>query len=191
MAQFTHNEIKDICPHQTDIALIKLNSLISSLTEFNIHLDVGIHNIALQHKMESGNLSVAFQGLRELVIEKLNQKTYSCSDTHAFIDRIMRAFITRMMEHRQIRCMMVRPCLNKEHPVWEDSQAVIEVAVVLLGQPKQVLLTKLNLMDIAFEMNSSSGVCLHPFPVWEDELKQHPEALKNMRLLRDIERNVG
>lgn len=190
MAQFTYEELKDICPDQTEIALIKLNGLLGSLSALNIHMDVGIYNIACQHKGKSDSLVHVFQHLKALALEKLNQRDiYYGNDTVALVDRSLRAFVARLAACRQLNCIKVFPCMDEDHLIWLDRDAKIDAAVLMHGQSNQVLLNKLNLIDVAFEVQCNIGICIHPFPIWEEELKRYPEARLNPLLLRDIERD--
>jgi hypothetical protein len=67
MAQLTYDELKNICPRQMHFALIKLNSIISSLTTLTIHFDTSIYDIVVEHKDEANNLSSA---LKDLLVKK-------------------------------------------------------------------------------------------------------------------------
>lgn len=66
-----------------------------------------------------------------------------------------------------------------------DSDA--DVAIVLHGQPRAFLDTKLELADIAYEILLETGIRIDPLPVWEVEW-EHPETYANPRLLQNIGR---
>jgi predicted nucleotidyltransferase len=67
----------------------------------------------------------------------------------------------------------------------EDSDA--DVAVLLRGVRRAFLDTKLEMVDIAYDVLLDTGVYIQPLPIWETEW-EHPETHSNPRLLRNIER---
>jgi uncharacterized protein len=66
-----------------------------------------------------------------------------------------------------------------------DSDA--DVAVLLRGTRHSFLDTKLEMVDIAYDVLLDTGLYIQPFPIWEDEW-EHPEFHSNPRLLQNIER---
>ncbi len=66
-----------------------------------------------------------------------------------------------------------------------DSDA--DVAVLLSGPHGPFMAVKLAMADIAFDVMLETGVRIEPLPVWEDEWA-NPDAYRNPRLLRNIER---
>lgn len=62
-----------------------------------------------------------------------------------------------------------------------DSDA--DVAVILRGEHRRFLQTKLAMSDVAFDVLLETGVNISPLPVWLDEW-EHPESYSNPRLLR-------
>jgi len=66
-----------------------------------------------------------------------------------------------------------------------DSDA--DVAVLLHGVRCRFLDTKLEMVDIAYDVLLETGIHIQPLPIWEHEW-QHPESHSNPRLLQNIER---
>jgi predicted nucleotidyltransferase len=66
-----------------------------------------------------------------------------------------------------------------------DSDA--DVLVLLNGEHRRFLPTKLAMSDVAFDVLLDTGVNISPFPVWVDEW-EHPETYSNPALLRNIAR---
>ena len=64
-----------------------------------------------------------------------------------------------------------------------DSDA--DVAVLLRGEHRRFLPTKLAMADVAFDVLLETGIRIQPLPVWEDEW-EHPESYSNPRLLANI-----
>lgn len=66
-----------------------------------------------------------------------------------------------------------------------DSDA--DVAVLLRGVRGRFLDTKLEMVDIAYDVLLETGIHIQPLPIWENEW-EHPETHSNPRLLQNIER---
>jgi predicted nucleotidyltransferase len=66
-----------------------------------------------------------------------------------------------------------------------DSDA--DVAVLLSGQPRPFVSTKLAMSDMAYDVLLETGIRVQPLPIWEEEWA-HPETYPNPRLLHNIER---
>lgn len=66
-----------------------------------------------------------------------------------------------------------------------DSDA--DVAVLLKGQHRDFLETKLALDDLAFDVLLESGILIQPLPIWEDEWAD-PAGFRAPALLRNIQR---
>lgn len=66
-----------------------------------------------------------------------------------------------------------------------DSDA--DLAVLLRGEPRQFVPTKLAMDDVAYDVLLDTGVRIQPMPIWEEEWA-HPDAYSNPALLRNIER---
>lgn len=66
-----------------------------------------------------------------------------------------------------------------------DSDA--DIAVLLRGEHRRFLATKLAMADMAFEVLLETGIRISPLPVWLDEW-EHPETYSNPTLLRNIAR---
>jgi predicted nucleotidyltransferase len=66
-----------------------------------------------------------------------------------------------------------------------DSDA--DVAVLLKGDHRRFLTTKLDMSDVAFDVLLETGINISPLPVWLDEW-EHPETYSNPALLQNIAR---
>lgn len=66
-----------------------------------------------------------------------------------------------------------------------DSDA--DVAVLLRGVRGRFLDTKLEMVDIAYDVLLETGIYIQPLPIWENEW-ENPETHSNPRLLQNIER---
>jgi predicted nucleotidyltransferase len=66
-----------------------------------------------------------------------------------------------------------------------DSDA--DVVILLRGEHRHFLPTKLAMADVAFDVLLETGVNISPLPVWVDEW-EHPETFSNPRLLKTIAR---
>jgi predicted nucleotidyltransferase len=66
-----------------------------------------------------------------------------------------------------------------------DSDA--DVAVLLRGEPRGFLVTKLDMADVAFDRMLETGILISPLPVWLDEW-EHPQDYPNPALLHRIAR---
>ena len=64
-----------------------------------------------------------------------------------------------------------------------DSDA--DVVILLRGEHRRFLPTKLAMADVAFDVLLETGVNISPLPVWVDEW-EHPETFSNPRLLKTI-----
>jgi predicted nucleotidyltransferase len=62
-----------------------------------------------------------------------------------------------------------------------------DVAVVLRGVRGRFVDTKLEMVDIAYDVLLDTGIHIQPLPIWENEWA-HPETHSNPRLLQNIER---
>lgn len=60
-----------------------------------------------------------------------------------------------------------------------------DLAIILRGDPKQFIDTKLALADAAYDFLLASGVHIQPLPIWESDWL-HPENHANPRLLHNI-----
>jgi len=66
-----------------------------------------------------------------------------------------------------------------------DSDA--DVAVLLRGEHRRFLATKLAMADVAFDVLLETGINISPLSVWLDEW-EHPETYSNPALLQNIAR---
>ncbi|MGZ8160529.1 MAG: hypothetical protein ACXWT1_21815 [Methylobacter sp.] len=58
----TYADIKPVCPYQTNLALSKVNNLLSALSNNgHAYLDCKIQDIAIHHKAKSDNLWEVFR----------------------------------------------------------------------------------------------------------------------------------
>jgi antitoxin ChpS len=69
----------------------------------------------------------------------------------------------------------------------ERSDSDADVAVLLRGPRGHFLDTKLDMVDVAYEVLLETEVYIQPMPIWEDEW-EHPHSHSNPRLLQNIER---
>ena len=63
----------------------------------------------------------------------------------------------------------------------------VDVAVILRGEPRRFLATKLDMIDPAYEIYLKTGVDISPLPVWMEEWA-NPHRYPNPALLHDIGR---
>jgi predicted nucleotidyltransferase len=61
----------------------------------------------------------------------------------------------------------------------------LDLAVVLRGERRDFIDTKLAMAGIAFDVMLETGVLVQAFPVWSDDLA-HPERFVNPGLIRNI-----
>jgi predicted nucleotidyltransferase len=61
----------------------------------------------------------------------------------------------------------------------------LDLAVVLNGQRRDFIDTKLDMAGIAFDVLMETGVLVQPFPLWDGDLA-HPERFTNPALIRTI-----
>lgn len=64
-----------------------------------------------------------------------------------------------------------------------DSDA--DLAVILRGESKNLLATKLDMTDVAYDVLLETGIRVSPLPIWLNEW-EHPENYSNPALLRRI-----
>lgn len=63
-----------------------------------------------------------------------------------------------------------------------------DVAVILRGEPRRLLPTKLDMLDAAYDIMLESDIRISPLPIWIEEW-EHPEDYSNPRLLENIRRD--
>jgi predicted nucleotidyltransferase len=61
----------------------------------------------------------------------------------------------------------------------------LDLAVVLNGQRRDFIDTKLDMAGIAFDVLMETGVLVQPFPMWDGDLA-HPERFTNPSLIQNI-----
>ena len=61
----------------------------------------------------------------------------------------------------------------------------LDLAVVLKGQRRNFIDTKLDMAGIAFDVLMETGVLVQPFPMWDGDLA-HPERFTNPILIQNI-----
>ncbi len=61
----------------------------------------------------------------------------------------------------------------------------LDLAVVLKGERRDFIDTKLDMAGIAFDVMLETGVLVQPFPMWDGDLA-HPERFTNPNLVRTI-----
>ena len=69
----------------------------------------------------------------------------------------------------------------------QHTESDADVAVLLDGEPKNFIATKLMLDDIAYDILLETGMRIQPLPIWKSEW-QHPDKYRNPRLLENIRR---
>jgi antitoxin ChpS len=76
---------------------------------------------------------------------------------------------------------------NREILHFARSDSDADVAVLLRGPRGHFLDTKLDMVDVAYEVLLETEVHIQRMPIWEDEWK-HPQSHSNPCLLENIER---
>ena len=61
----------------------------------------------------------------------------------------------------------------------------LDLAVVLKGQRRDFIDTKLDMAGFAFDVLMDTGVLVQPFPLWGDDLL-HPERFVNPSVVQNI-----
>ncbi len=97
-------------------------------------------------------------------------------------ERAVRNFAARIATQFELAGMIVFGSrARSEHR--PDSDA--DVAVLLRGEQRRLLPTKLAMSDVAFEVLLETGINISPLPIWMDQWT-HPESFSNPDLLRSI-----
>ena len=61
----------------------------------------------------------------------------------------------------------------------------LDLAIVLNGDRRDFIDTKLDMAGIAFDVLTETGILVPPFPLWDGDLA-HPERFTNPALIRTI-----
>ena len=61
----------------------------------------------------------------------------------------------------------------------------LDLAIVLNGDRRDFIDTKLDMAGIAFDVLMETGILVQPFPLWDGDLA-HPERFTNPALIRTI-----
>ncbi len=61
----------------------------------------------------------------------------------------------------------------------------LDLAIVLNGERRDFLDTKLDMAGLAFDALLETGILVQPFPMWDGDLS-HPERFSNPSLIRNI-----
>ncbi len=96
-------------------------------------------------------------------------------------EQAARLFVQRIAERYEIAGVVVfgSHARQTQHP---DSD--VDVAVLLRGEHRRFLQTKLAMADVAFDVLLETGINISPLPVWLDEW-EHPETYSNPDLLKN------
>ena len=96
--------------------------------------------------------------------------------------RAVRSFIRRIAgQYDLVGVILFGSRARQTHRA--DSDA--DVAVLLRGEHRRFLPTKLSMADVAFDVLLETGINISPLPVWLDEW-EHPENYSAPRLLKNI-----
>jgi uncharacterized protein len=98
--------------------------------------------------------------------------------------RTARAFVDRVANVHRIRKAILFGS-RARHTERPDSD--IDIAIILEGPKGDFIETKLDMVDLAYDLLLEEGMYIQPLPIWEDQW-QHPELHSNPRLLRNIRR---
>ena len=110
--------------------------------------------------------------------------TTSAKTLEPVVSRAVREFARRIAGHYPVQQVILfgSRARGTQQP---DSDA--DVAVLLRGIRGHFVETKLEMVDIAYDVLLDTGIYIQPLPIWENEWK-HPETHSNPRLLQNIER---
>jgi antitoxin ChpS len=61
----------------------------------------------------------------------------------------------------------------------------LDLAIVLNGQRRDFIDTKLEMAGLAFDVFLETGILVQPFPLWDGDLA-HPERFANPSLIQNI-----
>jgi len=106
----------------------------------------------------------------------------SIETTDPATQQAVRLFVERIAAQYPIRtAILFGSRARRTHR--PDSDA--DVAILLSGEHRRFLATKLAMADVAFDVLLETGINISPFPIWEDEW-DHPESYANPELLKNI-----
>jgi predicted nucleotidyltransferase len=100
--------------------------------------------------------------------------------------RAIQAFVNGIAHYAIAGVLLYGSRARGDHDEYSDA----DLAVFLKGErhaKADLIRTKLEMADIAFDVLLDTNVLVSPMPIWEDEW-QHPETYSNPRLLENIRR---
>jgi predicted nucleotidyltransferase len=113
----------------------------------------------------------------------LIMRTYDASQNEeAVANRVASAFLRKLGGAYDVAEMiMFGSRARGDHRPDSD----LDLAVVLKGQRRDFIDTKLDMAGIAFDVLMETGVLVQPFPMWDGDLA-HPERFTNPSLIQNI-----
>jgi len=110
-------------------------------------------------------------------------RTYDASQNEeAVANRVASAFLRKLGGAYDVAEMiMFGSRARGDHRPDSD----LDLAVVLKGQRRDFIDTKLDMAGIAFDVLMETGVLVQPFPMWDGDLA-HPERFTNPSLIQNI-----
>ena len=100
------------------------------------------------------------------------------------VTRAVREFARRLADRYPIQRILL---FGSRARGTSRSDSDADVAILLRGTRGQFLDTKLEMVDIAYDIFLETGLYIQPLPVWENDW-HHRESYSNPRLLENIER---
>ncbi len=132
-------------------------------------LSQSLEEAAVMHREESvpGRISEVHD--QEIELDAATRRA-----THLFVQRIAR-------QYDVVGAILFGSRARQTHRL--DSDA--DVVIILRGEHRRFLPTKLAMADVAFDVLLETEVNISPLPVWLDQW-EHPETFSNPRLLINI-----
>lgn len=96
----------------------------------------------------------------------------------------VRLFLARVSDHYDMDSAFV---FGSRARGTHRSDSDIDVAILLNGEQKRFLTTKLEMADLAYEVLLETDLRISPLPIWLDEWGS-PERYDNPDLLRTIQK---
>ena len=101
---------------------------------------------------------------------------------HPDTEKSVRRFLVLIADKYKIADALVYGSRARgTHQVDSDT----DLALLIDGDHKRFLTTKLDMADIAFDVLLETGIHISPLPIWLDEW-EHPETYSNPALLYNI-----
>ena len=98
-------------------------------------------------------------------------------------EKAIRNFISRIADTYSIAGVIL---YGSRARCTHRTDSYVDVALLLNGERKDFVDTKLAMADVAFEVMLETGLRISPLPVWLIEW-EHPEEYSDPQLLRNIE----